>query len=308
MKITVAICTRNRAPSLERTLQSLLALDIPPDMDWELVLVDNGSVDRTAALIASYAEQLPVRHVFEPKPGLSVARNRAIQEALGDYIIWTDDDVVVQPGWFKAYLDTFRAHPEAAVFGGKILPVLDPPTPPWFAEAMPLLGYPLAFRDLGDAPAALSVVDDRLPYGANFALRMREQRAQSYDPGLGAGPNHNRVGEEVRVIAAILEEGCSGIWVPGAVVHHCIPTSRQTDSYIFRYFKAQGETAGFVEGRYETRTILSVPRWLWLRMSKRLLRYQWDRRTAPPQQWVKSLIDYAYDRGLFDHWRKNAGQ
>lgn len=306
MKISVAICTRNRAQSLERALQSLVRLHVPPETDWELLIVDNGSTDGTAALIESFADRLPVRRISEPKAGLSNARNRAVDEAQGSYIIWTDDDVVLERGWLAAYLGAFQAHPDAAVFGGKILPVLDPPTPRWFEEALPLLGYPLAHRDLGDAPLALSVPEDRIPYGANYALRMREQRRLRYDPDLGASPHHNRVGEEVGVMTSILKSGGSGFWVPDAVAHHCIPTSRQSESYIFRYYEAQGETAAFVEGKYATPTWFSVPRWLWLRLPKRLLRYQWERRTAPPRQWVKSLIEYAYDRGLFEHWRNAA--
>jgi glycosyltransferase involved in cell wall biosynthesis len=304
MKISVAICTRNRAASLERTLQSLVAMKVPPGTDWELLVIDNGSADATAALIGSFANQLPVRHVFEPEAGLSRARNRAVSEAQGSYIVWTDDDVVVQPGWFAAYLNAFETYPDAAVFGGKILPVLDPPTPDWFAEALPLLGFALAHRDLGEIPLALSAPEDRLPYGANYALRMQEQRALKYDTNLGASPHHNRVGEEVGVMRSILVNGGTGWWIPDAVVHHCIPASRQTITYIFNYYRAQGETAAFIEGRYETPTLLAVPRWLWLRLPQRLLRYEIDRRTGSPRKWVKSLSEYAYDRGVFNHWRR----
>ncbi len=304
MIISVAICTRNRASSLERTLHSLVGMETPPGADWELLVIDNGSTDATAALIAKFTAKLPVRHVFEAKAGLSHARNRAVAEARGAYLVWTDDDVVVQPHWLAAYINAFNAHPEAALFGGKIVPVLDQPTPAWFAEALPLLAYPLAHRDLGDTPRALSASEDVLPYGANFAMRMREQRQLRYDPALGASPHHNRVGEEVAVMRAIFAEGGTGFWVPDAVAHHCIPVARQTTGYIFNYYKSQGETAAFIEGRYPTPTLFSAPRWLWLELPQRLLRYQIERRTAPPRQWVKSLIDYAYYRGIFNYWRQ----
>ena len=102
---------------------------------------------------------------------------------------------------------------------------------------------------------------------------------------------------------AILLEGGTGFWIPGAVVHHYIPASRQTTRYIFNYYRSQGETAAFIEGKYATPTVFGVPRWLWLRLPRRRLRYEIDRRNAPPRQWVKSLMEYAYDRGVFNHWR-----
>jgi glycosyltransferase involved in cell wall biosynthesis len=303
MELTVAICTRNRASSIQKTLHSLTKLDIPPDTMWELLIIDNGSTDNTAVMVDGFKDRLPVRRIHEPKAGLSNARNRAVEAACGSYLLWTDDDVLLEPGWLAAYAEAFRAHPEAAVFGGKILPVLAPPTPKWFTEALSLLGSPLAFRDLGEAPIRLSAPERLIPYGANYAIRMQEQRTLRYDANLGASPDHNRLGEEVEVINTILQSGGTGFWVPGAVVHHCIPASRQTVGYVFRYYKSQGETVAFTEPDYDCPKWFSVPRWLWLRMPRRLLRYYRDRLTAPPERWIQSLIDYAYDRGAFDHWR-----
>lgn len=306
MEISVAICTRDRAPSLERALQSLVQLHVPPGTNWKLLIIDNGSTDGTAALVTSFRDRLPVRHIFEPVAGLSNARNRAVDEARGTYIIWTDDDVVVEPDWLAAYAEAFKKYPDAAVFGGKILPVLDPPTPAWFAEARPLLDYVLAHRDFGDVEAPLSVAEDRLPFGANYAVRTKEQREARYDPGLGVGSAQSRVGEETTVINSILSDGRTGRYVPKSKVNHHISQSRQTVSYIFRYYRAHGETAALVEGSGTSKLIFSVPRWLWRRMILRYLRYHRDRLTAPPQQWVQSLIRYAYDRGAFQYWRNRA--
>ena len=93
MLITIAICTYNRADSLSRTLQSLAAMRLPPRVDWEVVVVNNNSTDHTDAVIASFSgSRLPIRREFEPRRGLSRARNRAVDTADGDYILWTDDD------------------------------------------------------------------------------------------------------------------------------------------------------------------------------------------------------------------------
>src|SRR5437764_7580197 len=88
--ITVAICTFNRAESLRRTLDSLAAMRLPSDLAWEIVIVNNNSTDHTNGVIDEYLNRLPIRREWEPHPGLSNARNRAIDAAQGKYIVWTD--------------------------------------------------------------------------------------------------------------------------------------------------------------------------------------------------------------------------
>src|SRR4051794_1841821 len=116
MRLTVAICTWNRADLLAKTLGNLCTLDRLPGADWELVLVDNGSTDSTRQVADRFAGRLPLRYVVEPLRGLSNARNRAIREARSDLVVWTDDDVLVGPGWLRAYAGAERQHPDSAFF------------------------------------------------------------------------------------------------------------------------------------------------------------------------------------------------
>src|SRR5688500_3500637 len=97
MQVTVIICTRNRADQLRRTLESAAAVDTPEHVSWELLVVDNGSTDHTPEVVESFSGRLPIRRVSEPEAGLSNARNRGVAEAKGDYICWTDDDVLIDP-------------------------------------------------------------------------------------------------------------------------------------------------------------------------------------------------------------------
>src|SRR5947207_1258016 len=122
MLITVAICTFNRAESLRRTLDSLVGMRLPEKLDWEVVVVNNNCTDSTDEVISVFAERLPIRRTFEPQQGHTMARNRAVKEARGEYIVWTDDDVIVAREWLAAYAEAFHQWPEAAVFGGPIIP------------------------------------------------------------------------------------------------------------------------------------------------------------------------------------------
>ena len=85
MLITVAICTLNRAESLRRTLKSLAAMQVPDDLDWEVVVVNNGCTDHTDDVIEAFADRLPIRREIRPSsrqiPRLQ-SRRRGCQRGL----------------------------------------------------------------------------------------------------------------------------------------------------------------------------------------------------------------------------------
>src|SRR6266550_7330830 len=264
MRATIAICTLNRAESLRRTLDSLTAMHVPNDLLWEIVVVNNGCTDHTDEIIASFARQLPIRRELEPQRGISRARNRAIDSAKGEYVVWTDDDVVVGRGWLAAHAEAFRRWPAAAVFGGPVVPRYELPMPAWLRECEHMLHMTYAVRDLGDAPLRLSSKEGCIPFGANYAVRAAEQSRCRYDINLGMAPGRDRLGEETNVIHRILATGAIGYWVPDARVEHCIGRKRQTTAYIARYFAAHANTNAFISGsRGPGPLYFGVPRWLW---------------------------------------------
>jgi glucosyl-dolichyl phosphate glucuronosyltransferase len=302
--VTVAICTFNRAESLRRTLDSLAAMRVSSDLTWEVVIVNNNSTDHTDEVINQYLNRLPLRREYERRPGLSNARNRAIDTAKGEYILWTDDDVVVEAGWLSAYVEAFRRWPEAAVFGGRITPRYDPPVARLVAVGETVLQGPYAVRDFGNDAQPLSVAEGRLPFGANFAIRTIEQRTFRYDPNLGAGPNRRRAEEEIDVITRLLESGATGYWIPEAYVEHCIGRERQTIRYIADYYTGLGETHAFQGAAATAATSLwfGVPHGLWLKLLKRGLLYHFYRLVSPAPVWVLHLRFYSYAKGMFQYW------
>jgi glycosyltransferase involved in cell wall biosynthesis len=300
MFLTVAICTRNRAASLGQTLRSLCLAEKPGR--WELIVVDNGSTDSTASVCDAYACALPLRRVVEPRPGLSHARNAAVSAARGDYIVWTDDDVLVGPGWLKAYIAAFEAWPDAAVFGGKITPIFEGTPPSWFMQCRERFADALAKRDLGDDPIPLSIAGERVPFGANFAVRAAEQRRFRYDPKLGVAPVRRMLGEETEVIEAILKSGATGRWVPDAEVEHRIGPNRQTAKYLKHYYACRGRTAAFREPRPDVSFAFGAPRELWGRVARSFMQFELARFAAPPADWIENLKTYAVARGELDYW------
>ncbi len=131
MKITVAICTWNRHELLRKTLAEMTKLTVPPEVEWELLVVNNNCTDDTDDVIGEFEKQLPLKRIFEEKPGLSHARNCAIEHASGELLIWTDDDVLVDANWLVEYVKGAEAWPDASFFGGTV--------DPWFEIGTPKL-------------------------------------------------------------------------------------------------------------------------------------------------------------------------
>ncbi len=244
LDISIAVCTRNRAAWLERLLGSFEQMRIPDLLRWEVLVVDNGSTDETREVVEKFRARLPIRLMTEARIGLSQARNCAVDGALGRYLCWTDDDAIVPADWLEVYWRAFRDHPAASVFGGRIVAIAEAPQAPWFVDR--IREWPLSsvagFRDLGAGKIPLLPQADRVPWGANYAVRAAEQRATRYDESLTTG-------EETDVVARILRAGGSGWWLPESRVAHLIAADRQRRDYVARYFRRAGQVAAYLRLR-----------------------------------------------------------
>ncbi|MDT0576997.1 glycosyltransferase family 2 protein [Croceicoccus sp. F390] len=312
VEVSVVVCTRNRAESLARMLRSLAAMDVPADLAWEVVIVDNGSTDDTPAVIEGFADRLPIRRVMEAEPGLSVARNTGAANARGHYICWTDDDVEVGQEWLVAYLDAFAAFPDAAYFAGRVVPVYEGERPSWITRNMDVLATLFAERDLGGTRRALRAETNEGPFGANCAVVRKWQRDHPYNVELGVSPRFRRLGEETAVFRAIRAAGGQGCWVPAASVRHHIPQSRQTKDYVLTYQKSVGETWAALTDLgipnfmgpelYRTgRLIRGSPAWLWRKTAQSFGAFQLARLAGNERSALKAMMKYAYYRGANDY-------
>lgn len=304
MLITVAICTLNRAKSLRRTLDSLAAMRLPGNLDWEVVVVNNGCTDHTDNVIEAFSDRLPIRREFEPQRGLSRARNCAVNAANGDYIVWTDDDVVVDPDWLAAYVVAFQRWPQAAVFGGQIDEVFDEPVPNWVQECRAHLTF--AGRNLEEIAEPLAIAPDKLPYGANFSIRTAEQRSFAYNPDLGPGSGRGPGGDEIDVIERVLQGGAIGYWVPNARVTHRVDPERLTIRSLSRYYAGGSEISAFMSKYADSASpqLFGAPRWLWRRLFEEWLLFRFHRWVSPAPVWLRCLKAYSTTWGTIRHCRR----
>jgi glycosyltransferase involved in cell wall biosynthesis len=297
LSVTTAVCTWNRSASLARTLEQMTGLVVPRDIGWELLIVNNCCTDGTDAVIASFADRLPVRRTFEPRPGLANARNRAVAEASGEYVVWTDDDVLVDSDWLAAYCRAFRRWPDADVFGGPIEPLFEGEPPEWIPRTMDRIGAVYGRQTLGTEPVALSADSVGAgPYGGNMAVRRDVQLRFPYDAGLGVSQERYSIGEETEAIRRILSAGSEGWWTPEPRVRHWVPRASQTEAYVRRWMVGCGRYIALSRDGSVPRTRAQVVR-AYGRLIHNELAYRARRPFSSPEVWIRNLIQAGFARG-----------
>lgn len=301
MNVTVAICTWNRAALLDRTLAKLRELTLPDGTTWELLVVNNNCTDDTDAVAAKHADSLPLRLLRETKQGLSNARNCAIEHTRGDLLVWTDDDVLVDPHWLAEYLKAAAAFPDAGFFGGTVDPWFAVEPPAWVKRNLDQLQGTFAIRQLG--PEVRPLADNELPFGANMAFRTALIRNHRFDPALGRIGTGMLSGEETELVARLRKQGHPGIWVGPARVQHYVAAERLTANYVWKYFHGLGRTYRICDpGDPNGPRFLGAPRWA-------VRRYLAARgvslalRPGRGRAWLTHYIAAAIARGVIDEAR-----
>lgn len=245
--LSLILCTRNRAKSLEKTLESISSQVNCENLAYEIIVVDNNSSDNTESVIDDFARisRCPVRYVFEPKTGLSFARNRGISESHGDIIVFTDDDVFADENWLFSIYRCFKDY-NPQVVGGKIKALYSADIPEWIKTHKSLLHGLIINYDYGGSVIKFDAGKMRLFIGANMAFRRTVfEKVGYFRTDLGAGTDV--MGEDTEFGKRVIKYGVRDIYYAGdAVVSHSIDPERLRFGYIAKWFT--------MSGRYRVRT------------------------------------------------------
>jgi glycosyltransferase involved in cell wall biosynthesis len=221
MRATIQFCTYNRAILLERVLDACFEQTVPDDQ-YEVVVVNDGSVDDTSEVLHRMAPR--ARCAFEiieqPNGGLANARNAGIARARGERIIFIDDDVLVLPNFVAEHLHTAQTHPANVVRGGAIA-----------VES---------FDDLPPPVWSLKHYSGNFFWTTNVSVPLATLRAIG-----GFNETFSEYGwEDIDVGLRLRREGVRATFNPKALVYHWKPrpTVAAVESMI-RQARAQARTA-----------------------------------------------------------------
>lgn len=268
--ISVLICTRDRSRSLGRVLHALAASEPSPRGSWEVVVVDNGSVDDTKDIVGGIAEDYPVplTYLQEPRAGKSHALNTGVTAARGEIVMFTDDDVEIPPEWLSAITAPFS---ESGCDGvvGRVLPRFTHEVPDWLPVDPPWnLTGGLLTLDLGEEAIPSPVP----PLGANMAYRRRTlHEIGPFDTTRGPG-TELPFGEDTEYWYRARAAGAEILYVPAATIRHPLGPDRVNRRSLRRWYRDAGRSrAGFYRPPKNTVLWRGVPRHMYRELGAHLL-------------------------------------
>jgi GT2 family glycosyltransferase len=224
-RVSVVVCSYNGSRTLTQCLDSLVRLDYP---DYEVILVDDGSTDDTAAIAARFPEVRLVRH--DRNEGLSASRNAGLRAATGGIIAYTDSDCFADPDWLTHLVHRLDSTGADAVGGPNLSP-----DDGWLAAAINASpGQPTHVLESDQ-------VAEHVP-GCNMAFRRASLEGIN-----GFDPQFLRAGDDVDVCWRLQQAGGWITFAPGGMVWH---HRRQTPRSYFRQQSGYGEAEALLRFKH----------------------------------------------------------
>ncbi|MEE4236716.1 MAG: glycosyltransferase family 2 protein [Anderseniella sp.] len=272
-RLTILICTHDRAGLLAKTLDSLNAASRPDDWAIDILVAANACSDTTHAFLDEYQGQavergwLPLAWFAEPVPGKSNALNSALPRVASDVVAFVDDDHRVDAGYLAAVCRAAAAHAEFDIFCGRILPDWDGSEPAWVHDKGPYRIYPLPVPRFDQGDEGFELTPDRaVPGGGNLFLRTPwASRIGGFATDMGPTGHDLGGAEDMDWVLRALRLGARLRYVPEMVQYHYVDASRLTLGYLMR--KAYIRTASTVRIDPE-KNGSKVPRYLYRKLAE----------------------------------------
>lgn len=236
MTYTIAVCTYNRSDILERSILAALAQEGAPD--YEVLAVDNNSTDDTAAVLADLsARQARLRIVQETRQGLSHARNRAVKESKGDFIVYVDDDAVLDPQYLNNLDSLLHDIPNPGAAGGPIRVECIETPPSWFSSDLEIW-----CNKLDHGPQRRFLKYPQILYGTNMAFPKKVLvKIGGFHTGLGRSGKGLGDSEDLEIMLRLEKAGLATVYDPGLCVTHFMTPDRMTREYFLNKAAMHGK-------------------------------------------------------------------
>ena len=266
--ITVLIATYNGEKTLPKVLDAYCKL-VPPDEEWKLVIVDNGSVDKTKDIINAFQPLLPITLLFEPRRGKNVALNAGLSQIAGGLIVFSDDDVLPHSHWLKQLALAADSQPLYSIFGGPILPNWESSPEEWILSWVPIKP---TFAILDDQEEG--AIENYMVFGPNMAIRSKILlMGYKFDETIGPKGSKYAQGSETELLMRLHQAGFKAWHCKKAIVEHMIRSSQMDKKWVLsraiRFGRGQYRLGVVGYSTWKSR-FFGIPRRLLLRILKRI--------------------------------------
>ncbi len=247
--ICVCICTYKRPEFLQRLLAELGAQETANGFTYSIVVVDNDRSQSARTTVSEFAASsvIPVKYCVEPQQNIAMARNRAVENADGDFIAFIDDDEFPIPRWLLTLLEASVKYGCDGVLG-PVKRYFDQTPPKWLVKSK--------FYERPTYPTGL-VIDWRKGRTGNVLLKKElfSGSCQLFKPEF-------RQGEDQEFFSRMIATGHVFVWCNEAVAYEVVPPIRWKRSFMLRRALLRGamepQTPSFGV-RDVVRSLIAIP-------------------------------------------------
>lgn len=265
MVVSVIIPTYNRSHLIELTLDSFIRQNFRKE-DFEIIISNNNSTDNTEEVVKRFIEKnssFNLKYIVESRQGVHFARNSAAKLAKGEYLYFTDDDMIAEPDALKELLYLFSLDTKIASVTGLVLPKWEAEPPKWILKLCNN-----ALLSLNDPDYDLIVSEN----DCNVFSCHQMIRSQIFFLSGGFNPENTKgvwIGDgETGLNIKIKEEGFKFAFNRRSVIHHIIPASRLTQRYLNKRMANQGNCDTYTWYRKILPSSMSIFKEIILRLLK----------------------------------------
>lgn len=239
--ISIIIPTYNRGDQIRNTILCCAAQDYPKDR-FEIIVADNNSTDNTKGVIEELqkSSDADIKYLFEPRQGAHYARNLASKQARGDFLYFTDDDMLPKEDVLRRMVKVFDVDSNIAEVGGRVLPKWEFDPPEWLTKY-----FYDGTLSLIDKQEKLIVADFDIGIYSCHQMIKREILFEcgGFNPDIAKDTliGNGETGLNIKIINA----GHLLAYTSEAVSYHAIPRSRMTQRYINSRYGNQGNCDSF---------------------------------------------------------------
>ena len=250
--ITVCVCTYKRPDYLNRLLRELGRQQTGGQFTFAIVVVDNDHLQSARAVVSAFAanSSVPVTYCVEPRQNIALARNKAVENASGDFVALIDDDELPTHDWLMTLFQACRKYDVDGVLG---------PVKPHYEEVPPQWVVQGKFYERRTYPTGF-VIDWSMGRTGNVLLKKRlfEDSVQPFRPEF-------RTGEDKDFFRRMIEKGCVFVWCNDAIAYEVVPSIRWKRAFMLRRALLRGATSlrhpGF-GARDAGKSLMAVPMYM----------------------------------------------
>lgn len=229
ISIDLVICTYNNAGLLDRVLNKIAQQQVPANVKWTVLIVNNNCSDETSDVVEKYinSQSIPqLSMILEPKQGLNHARLCGIQNTIGDWIAFVDDDCMLDVDWVAEVAKFVAMYPDCGAFGGKVILDWETPPPAYVLK----YGYSFAQQDHGmEIMQPTCLVGAGLIISRKAILDTNWIKQQFLSDRIG---KKLVSGGDVEIVLRIRSAGYAIWYNPACKLLHYIPKRRTEHQYL----------------------------------------------------------------------------